>query len=101
MFFKRLLVTPIIISLVVGNFLPTLAQAASVKNTKGVLSVSSTSSNLPETDWSAVDWEQEVVLPQDFTAYQKKADEYFRKVVAKVKGLVQDTLKKWEVAGFN
>ncbi len=76
MFLKRLLVTPIIISLVVGNFLPTLAQAVGVKNTKGVLSVSSTASNLPETDWSAIDWEQEVVLPQDFSVYQQKAAEF-------------------------
>lgn len=37
--------------------------------------------------------------PKDFS--QAKADEYFKKVVAKVRGLVQDTLKKWELAGFN
>jgi creatinine amidohydrolase len=38
-------------------------------------------------------------LPKDFD--QAKADEYYKKVVAKVKALVQDTLKKWEMAGFN
>ncbi len=37
--------------------------------------------------------------PKDFD--QAKADEYFKKVIAKVKALVQDTLKKWEMAGFN
>lgn len=37
--------------------------------------------------------------PKDFN--QAKADEYFRKVVAKVKVLVADTLRKWEMAGFN
>ena len=39
------------------------------------MSVSSTSSNLPEIDWSAIDWDQEVVLPQDFSIYQQKAGE--------------------------
>ena len=37
--------------------------------------------------------------PKDFD--QAKADEYYKKVVAKVKALVLDTLKKWEMAGFN
>lgn len=37
--------------------------------------------------------------PKDFS--QAKADEYFKKVVAKVRALVQDTLRKWELAGFN
>ncbi len=37
--------------------------------------------------------------PKDFD--QAKADEYYKKVIAKVKALVQDTLKKWEMAGFN
>lgn len=36
--------------------------------------------------------------PTDFS--QDKADEYFRKVVAKVKSTVQDTIRKWEMAGF-
>ena len=56
--------------------------------------------------WSATPFPSSITLykdgqgwPKDFD--QKKADEYFRKVVAKVKGLVQDTLKKWEAAGFN
>jgi creatinine amidohydrolase len=37
-------------------------------------------------------------LPKDFD--QKKADEYFKKVVARVRALVQDTLGKWKAAGF-
>ena len=56
--------------------------------------------------WSATPFPSSITLykdgqgwPKDFD--QKKADEYFRKVVAKVKGLIQDTLKKWEAAGFN
>ncbi len=78
MIFKRLLVISLVVSMSAGSLLPTLAQAANVNmnNSKGVLSVSSTSSNLPETDWSAVDWDQEVVLPQDLSNYQKKAAEF-------------------------
>ncbi|MBI3406538.1 MAG: creatininase family protein [Acidobacteria bacterium] len=56
--------------------------------------------------WSATPFPSAITLykegqgwPKDFS--QAKADEYFRKVVAKVRGLVQDTLKKWEMAGFN
>jgi len=30
----------------------------------------------------------------------KKADEYFKRVVAKVRALAKDTLHKWDVAGF-
>ena len=37
--------------------------------------------------------------PADFD--QKKADEYYRRVVACVAALVKDTLAKWERAGFN
>jgi creatinine amidohydrolase len=56
--------------------------------------------------WSATPFPSSIGLykegqgwPKDFD--QAKADEYFRKVVAKVRGLVQDTLRKWELAGFN
>jgi creatinine amidohydrolase len=56
--------------------------------------------------WSATPFPSTIGLykegqgwPKDFD--QGKADEYYKKVVAKVKGLVQDTLKKWEMAGFN
>jgi len=55
--------------------------------------------------WSATPFPSSITLykegqgwPKDFD--QRKADEYFRKVVAKVKALVLDTLKKWESAGF-
>lgn len=37
--------------------------------------------------------------PKDFD--QRKADEYYRKVIARVKALVLDILRKWEMAGFN
>jgi hypothetical protein len=37
-------------------------------------------------------------LPKDRT--QAKAEEYSRRVIAKVKALVLDTLQKWEMAGF-
>jgi creatinine amidohydrolase len=56
--------------------------------------------------WSATPFPSSITLykegqgwPKDFD--QKKADEYFRKVVAKVKALVQETLRKWEAAGFH
>ena len=56
--------------------------------------------------WSATPFPSSITLykegqgwPKDFN--QAKADEYFKKVVAKVRGLVQDTLKKWEMTGFN
>jgi creatinine amidohydrolase len=56
--------------------------------------------------WSATPYPSAMTLykegegwPTDFN--QAKADEYFRKVVAKVKALVLDTLRKWEMAGFN
>lgn len=37
-------------------------------------------------------------LPTDFD--QKKADQYYKRVVAKVGALVKDTLAKWKKAGF-
>lgn len=38
-------------------------------------------------------------VPKDFD--QKKADEYFRRVTARLAALVKDTLHKWELAGFH
>jgi len=38
-------------------------------------------------------------MPRDFD--QKKADEYFRGVTACVANIVKETLRKWELAGFN
>lgn len=56
--------------------------------------------------WSAVPFPSSITLykegqgwPTDFS--QAKADEYFKKVVAKIQSLVQDTLTKWSAAGFN
>jgi hypothetical protein len=37
-------------------------------------------------------------LPKDRT--QAKAEEYFKKVTAKIRSLVLDTLRKWDAAGF-
>jgi len=61
--------------------------------------------NPPAGAWSATPFPSAITLykegqgwPKDFS--QAKADEYYKKVVAKVRGLVQDTLKKWEMAGF-
>ncbi len=55
--------------------------------------------------WSATPFPSTIGLyqagqgyPKDFS--QKKADEYFEKVVACVGTLVKDTLKKWQMAGF-
>lgn len=56
--------------------------------------------------WSATPAPSSITLykegqgwPKDFD--QAKAEEYHRKVVAKVRALVLDTLRKWEMAGFN
>jgi hypothetical protein len=59
----------------------------------------------PADGWSATPFPSTILLytdgqglPKDRT--QAKADEYSRKVIAKVKTLVLDTLQKWEAAGF-
>jgi creatinine amidohydrolase len=59
----------------------------------------------PGDGWSATPFPSTILLytedqglPKDRS--QAKADEYFKKVVAKVKALVQDTLQKWDAAGF-
>jgi len=56
--------------------------------------------------WSATPYPSAMTLykegegwPTDFD--QAKADEYYRKTIAKVKALVLDTLRKWEMVGFN
>ena len=55
--------------------------------------------------WSATPFPSTIGLyhagqgyPKDFS--QKKADEYFAKIVACVGTLIKDTLKKWQMAGF-
>ena len=55
--------------------------------------------------WSAVPFPSSITLykagqgwPKDFD--QKKADDYRRKVTARVRSIVQDTLAKWRKAGF-
>ena len=55
--------------------------------------------------WSATPFPSAITLykpgqgwPRDFD--QKKADDYYKKVVAKVGGLIKDTIKKWNQAGF-
>jgi creatinine amidohydrolase len=59
----------------------------------------------PADGWSATPFPSTILLytegqglPKDRT--QAKAEEYSRKVIAKVKALVLDTLQKWETAGF-
>jgi creatinine amidohydrolase len=56
--------------------------------------------------WSATPFPSPIELykkgqgaPRDFD--QKKADEYFRRVTACVADLVKETLRKWELMGFN
>lgn len=56
--------------------------------------------------WSATPFPSSITLYKEGQGWlkdfdQRKADEYFRKVVAKVKALVEDTLRKWNAAGFN
>ena len=60
----------------------------------------------PAAGWSATPFPSTMLLyikdqglPKDQT--QTKADEYFKKVVGKIRTLVTDTLHKWELAGFN
>lgn len=55
--------------------------------------------------WSAVPFPSTIMLykegegyPRDFD--QKQADEYFRRVNAKVAALVKDTIRKWQMAGL-
>jgi creatinine amidohydrolase len=55
--------------------------------------------------WSATPFPSTIMLykpgqgwPKDFD--QKKADEYYKKVVNKVGALIKDTVKKWNLAGF-
>ena len=59
----------------------------------------------PGDGWSATPFPSTILLytegqglPKDRT--QAKAEEYSRKVIAKVNALVLDTLQKWEMAGF-
>jgi creatinine amidohydrolase len=56
--------------------------------------------------WSAVPFPSTITLykpgqgwPTDFD--QKKADEYRLKVIARVRGIVLDTIRKWRQAGFH
>jgi creatinine amidohydrolase len=56
--------------------------------------------------WSATPAPSSITLykegqgwPKDFD--QAKADEYYRKVIVKVRSFVLDVLRKWEMAGFN
>ena len=55
--------------------------------------------------WAATPFPSSITLykpgqgwPTDFD--QKKADAYYRKCVGKVDGLIKDTIKKWNLAGF-
>jgi creatinine amidohydrolase len=59
----------------------------------------------PDDGWSATPFPSTIIeytagqgLPKDRS--QARADEYSKKVIAKVRGLVLDTLQKWETAGF-
>ncbi len=59
----------------------------------------------PADGWSATPFPSTILmytdgqgLPKDKS--QAKADEYSKKVIAKVKALVVDTLQKWDAAGF-
>ena len=55
--------------------------------------------------WSATPFPSSIGLykpgqgyPKDFD--QKKANEYYKRVVAKVGALIKDSVKKWNLAGF-
>jgi creatinine amidohydrolase len=55
--------------------------------------------------WSATPFPSSITLYKPGQGYlkdfdQKKADEYYKKVVAKVGALIKDAVKKWNMAGF-
>ena len=54
--------------------------------------------------WAAVPFPSSIGLYQKGQGYpkfdQKKADEYFRKVTDKVARLIEEVVKKWDLAGF-
>ncbi len=54
--------------------------------------------------WSAVPFPSSIGLYQEGQGYpnfdQAQADEYFRKVNAKVAGLIKETIRKWNLAGL-
>ena len=57
----------------------------------------------PAGTWAAVPFPSSIGLYQPNQGYpkfdQKKADEYFQKVTDKVAGLIEDIVKKWDLAG--
>lgn len=57
----------------------------------------------PAGTWSAVPFPSSIGLYQKGQGYpkfdQKKADEYFQKVTDKVAGLIEEIVKKWDMAG--
>lgn len=60
----------------------------------------------PSDGWSATPFPSTILLytegqglPKDRS--QAKAEEYYQKVVARVKAVAEDTLHKWQMAGFN
>lgn len=54
--------------------------------------------------WSAVPFPSSIGLYQEGQGYpnfnQEQADEYFKKVNAKVAGLIKETIRKWDLAGL-
>jgi creatinine amidohydrolase len=59
----------------------------------------------PPGSWTAVPFPSTIGLytpgqgyPKDFD--QRKADDYFRKVNAKVAALISETIRKWRLAGL-
>jgi creatinine amidohydrolase len=58
----------------------------------------------PPGTWSAAPFPSSIGLYQPGQGYpkfdQRKADEYFTKVTAKVAALVSDTIRKWDMAGL-
>jgi hypothetical protein len=59
----------------------------------------------PADGWSATPFPSTILmytdgqgLPKDKS--QAKAEQYSKKVIAKVEALIRDTMQKWEMAGF-
>jgi len=56
--------------------------------------------------WAATPFPSSITLYKEGQGWPKdfdpaKAEEYYRKVIARVKAFTQDVLRKWEMAGFN
>ncbi|NQU99302.1 MAG: hypothetical protein HQ538_01065, partial [Parcubacteria group bacterium] len=78
---KRILISSIIFSISFGSFLPALTAKAStnqrsvVEKAGDVIDKSKIEDKTEKKDWSAVDWDQEILMLLDYDKYQKEMEE--------------------------